>query len=229
MRQDGVWGDNLEIQAISELYECPVEVYYLNNYPVMIYSSKKEDGKPLRLYYRNLCHYDSIIDTETVKAAEDNFTLMRKRSLTENAQTIPVISRQTSGNYLKSSVDQIVMRSIGTLKDDVDRQTRVALKESIDNATEEAILRMEMAETMRKAPEHVALPLGHPVTSGHQLIDTKDFGIYKFALGLGYSMEMAMAAHFKLEKSGAKIDAGVIVDFLDTHAAPSPRDFYRFN
>lgn len=33
-RQDGVWGDDVEIQAISEIYARPVEIYVLDSKPI---------------------------------------------------------------------------------------------------------------------------------------------------------------------------------------------------
>lgn len=36
-RQNGVWGDDIEIQAISEIYDRPVEIYAYSKDPMRTY------------------------------------------------------------------------------------------------------------------------------------------------------------------------------------------------
>lgn len=31
---DGVWGDDIELQALSEIYNRPIEIYAYNNEPM---------------------------------------------------------------------------------------------------------------------------------------------------------------------------------------------------
>jgi len=64
-RLDGVHGNNPEIQALSELYNRPVEVYVPNNkaVPINIFHKEyKTCDVPIRLSYHDGNHYNAIID-----------------------------------------------------------------------------------------------------------------------------------------------------------------------
>ncbi len=63
MRKDGVWADDLEIQIISELYDCRFEIYSTSNKPIKMFNDKPQAFKiPFRLFYVQQCHYDIIWD-----------------------------------------------------------------------------------------------------------------------------------------------------------------------
>lgn len=68
--KDGVWGDNIELQAFRELYDIPIEIYVCSKEPLKtgleanpqnkeyhIYLSK---FRPIRLSYHGRSHYNSI-------------------------------------------------------------------------------------------------------------------------------------------------------------------------
>lgn len=64
-RKYGVHGNNVEIQAISELYNRPVEVFIPNNgsEPINIFQSDyKTSDIPIRLSYHDGNHYNAVID-----------------------------------------------------------------------------------------------------------------------------------------------------------------------
>jgi len=65
-RQDGVHGNNPEIQVISELYNRPVEVFVAENgvaTPINIFQLDYKTGDtPIRLSYHDGNHYNAIID-----------------------------------------------------------------------------------------------------------------------------------------------------------------------
>lgn len=64
-RQDGVHGNNPEIQAISELYNRPVQVYLPSHgaTPINIFQSEyKTCDIPIRLAYHDGNHYNAIVD-----------------------------------------------------------------------------------------------------------------------------------------------------------------------
>ena len=42
MCQPGEWGDHLEIQALSEVYDMPIEIYAYSTHPLRTYS--RQDG-----------------------------------------------------------------------------------------------------------------------------------------------------------------------------------------
>eukprot|EP00475_Leptophrys_vorax_P021286 TRINITY_DN28_c0_g1_i1.p1 TRINITY_DN28_c0_g1~~TRINITY_DN28_c0_g1_i1.p1 ORF type:complete len:571 (+),score=130.99 TRINITY_DN28_c0_g1_i1:91-1713(+) len=64
LRRDGEWGDHVEIQVMSEIYDRPVEVYAYSDSPLNIYHKKSEseaERPPIRLSYHFQSHYNSII------------------------------------------------------------------------------------------------------------------------------------------------------------------------
>jgi hypothetical protein len=64
-RQDGVHGNNPEIQAISELFNRPIEVFTPETgaKPLNIFHAEyKTDDAPIRLSYLDGNHYDAIVD-----------------------------------------------------------------------------------------------------------------------------------------------------------------------
>ena len=67
MRSLGQWGGNLEITALSELYQRPVEVYDQQTTPRNIFSnSVNYDNNlgPIRITYKNGNHYNSVVSEE---------------------------------------------------------------------------------------------------------------------------------------------------------------------
>lgn len=64
-RQDGVHGNNPEIQAISELFNRPIEVFVPENgaAPLNIFHAEyKTQDAPIRLSYHDGNHYNAVID-----------------------------------------------------------------------------------------------------------------------------------------------------------------------
>jgi OTU domain-containing protein 5 len=64
-RQDGVHGNNPEIQAISELFNRPIEVFVPENgaTPLNIFHAEyKTQDAPIRLSYHDGNHYNAVVD-----------------------------------------------------------------------------------------------------------------------------------------------------------------------
>ena len=64
MGTQGTWGDNLEIIALSELYQRPVEVYDQQTTPRNIFSDSVNyaNEAPIRITYMNgRTHYNSVV------------------------------------------------------------------------------------------------------------------------------------------------------------------------
>jgi len=65
MKQNGAWGDHVEIQAMSEIYDRPIEVYAYSNVPLNTYQGAPTLNLPMRLSYHYRSHYNSIVDKKT--------------------------------------------------------------------------------------------------------------------------------------------------------------------
>lgn len=60
----GEWGDDVEIEALSEIYFRPIEIYSGTTEPLKCFHEKKIKGKePIRISYHGSKHYNSVIPT----------------------------------------------------------------------------------------------------------------------------------------------------------------------
>ena len=78
-RKNQTWGDDIELEALSEIYNRPIEIYKGSNIPLKTFHENKyfsddEEYKnnnfsltPIRLSYHNKNHYNSIIPLESDK------------------------------------------------------------------------------------------------------------------------------------------------------------------
>lgn len=84
-RTSGVWGDDIELQALSELYSRPIEIYSHSIHPLKTFhensstfnrieSLNEDKGThyPIRLSYHGKAHYNSIIPND------DNLSLFKE-------------------------------------------------------------------------------------------------------------------------------------------------------
>ncbi|KAL4226557.1 OTU domain-containing protein 5 [Mactra antiquata] len=62
-RMDHCHGNHLEIQAMCEIYNRPIEVYQYSIEPInTFHGSYKTDNEPIRLSYHRNSHYNGVID-----------------------------------------------------------------------------------------------------------------------------------------------------------------------
>ncbi|KAH6755336.1 OTU-like cysteine protease family protein [Perilla frutescens var. hirtella] len=62
-RRDKVYGNNVEIQALSEMYNRPIHIYSYSTEPINIFHGNySTDTPPIRLSYHHGNHYNSLVD-----------------------------------------------------------------------------------------------------------------------------------------------------------------------
>ncbi|KAJ8750327.1 hypothetical protein K2173_014242 [Erythroxylum novogranatense] len=62
-RRDKVYGNNVEIQALSEMYNRPIHIYSYSTDPINIFhGSYNTDMPPIRLSYHHGNHYNSLVN-----------------------------------------------------------------------------------------------------------------------------------------------------------------------
>ncbi|XVE59605.1 hypothetical protein DITRI_Ditri05aG0059300 [Diplodiscus trichospermus] len=62
-RRDKVYGNNVEIQALSEMYNRPIHIYSYSIEPINIFhGSYNTDTPPIRLSFHHGNHYNSLVD-----------------------------------------------------------------------------------------------------------------------------------------------------------------------
>ena len=61
-RMNGVWGDDVELQAISEIYDRAIEIYAYQTQPMRTFHERSENDKePFRISYHGNSHYNAIL------------------------------------------------------------------------------------------------------------------------------------------------------------------------
>ena len=60
--RDCCYGNHLEMQALSEMFNRNIEVYQFKKPPIVFYSPDATDNDPMRLSYHGQIHYNSIVD-----------------------------------------------------------------------------------------------------------------------------------------------------------------------
>nr|CAH8830952.1 unnamed protein product [Trichobilharzia regenti] len=61
-RDVSCYGNHVEIQAIAELYNRPVEIYHSSVEPINVFHADYSKEFPIRLSYHGRVHYNSIVD-----------------------------------------------------------------------------------------------------------------------------------------------------------------------
>ena len=81
-RMKGVWGDDIEIQAASEIYNRPIEIYSHSKEPLKTFhenikfsrlSERDEKKLPIRLSYHGKAHYNSLVPIDNYNQYKNNF------------------------------------------------------------------------------------------------------------------------------------------------------------
>ena len=73
MRHSSVWGGEPELQALSEIYRRPIEIYTTRTTPEHIHGSEFNyipNQLPVRLHFRG-SHYNSIYDVAQNSFVQD--------------------------------------------------------------------------------------------------------------------------------------------------------------
>ena len=66
--QDKVWGDDLEIEALSEIYRRPIEIYAYSAVPMRTFHEQTEESHdqeaPIRISYHGRNHYNAVVPSD---------------------------------------------------------------------------------------------------------------------------------------------------------------------
>ncbi len=64
-RKLATWGDDLEIQALSELYGRPITIYAYSTDPLWwLGEQENSDIEPIRISYHNWSHYNAVVNKD---------------------------------------------------------------------------------------------------------------------------------------------------------------------
>merc|ERR1712228_808746 len=172
MKTNGVWGDNLEIQAFSEIYGRSIEIYAHGDKPMQTFNDKEIESTqmpPIRLSYHCHGHYNSVIAVDNAKQykldehkvgeiEDEKIRLSYLRSNDANEQSINISDIEaTDLEYFKSALtesrklfeDNKNKNELGNNEQfDVAIKKSLALyeKEQIENVTQQSIKEQEERE-----------------------------------------------------------------------------------
>merc|ERR1712228_355484 len=172
MKTNGVWGDNLEIQAFSEIYGRSIEIYAHGDKPMQTFNDKEIESTqmpPIRLSYHCNSHYNSVIAVDNAKQykldehkvgeiEDEKIRLSYLRSNDANEQSINISDIEaTDLEYFKSALtesrklfeDNKNKNELGNNEQfDVAIKKSLALfeKQQIENVTKQSIKEQEERE-----------------------------------------------------------------------------------
>lgn len=124
-RQEGVHGNNPEIQAISELFNRPIEVFSPEGgaTPLNIFHAEyKTDDAPIRLSYHDGNHYNAVIDPLVPTAGLGLGLPGLQPGLADKMQVAKAVVESDA------AADQMALKKV--LKESEDDELQRALKES---------------------------------------------------------------------------------------------------
>ena len=110
-RKRGIWGDNLEIQALSEIYNRPIEIYVKIEKPLKTFCNDKINTKyPIKISYFGNKHYNSIVPSTKNK----DYHLFKKELL--NSEKAGVYETEFIKNY---DISQKLEEKVDIIKESV--------------------------------------------------------------------------------------------------------------
>lgn len=169
VRTDGVWADDIELQIMSEIYDCSIEIYSESTNPIKIFNENpKAINMRVRLHYLGSCHYDIIWDSRrtsyplqghafgNVESSSVDHARERNKNKQMGAphalsQDPTSASRLYFEKLMTKNLVQATTNSLSSLEKDFDDLTKGVMKEHETQMTEEEILKSVMAQSIKDA------------------------------------------------------------------------------
>jgi len=132
-KKDRVFGNHLELQAICELYNRPVEIFVANENPINLFHEiYKTDNAPIRLSYHSGNHYNSVRDpknpTVGVGLGIPNF----KKGSVDNALVNQAIEESENNFYEEKILEESIKESENMIIDkELEEREKKQLEETI--------------------------------------------------------------------------------------------------
>ncbi|GMH11131.1 hypothetical protein Nepgr_012972 [Nepenthes gracilis] len=95
-RRDKVYGNNVEIQAMSEMYNRPIHIYSYTTEPINIFhGSYNTDSPPIRVSYHHGNHYNSLVDPRRLTIGSGlGFSSLRGRNVDKDQVKAAIKAQQ---------------------------------------------------------------------------------------------------------------------------------------
>lgn len=171
LRTDGVWADDIELQIMSEIYDCSIEIYADSTTPIKTFNENPQAiSMRVRLHYLGSCHYDVIWDSRrtshplqghafgnlesaSVEAARER---NKKKaagpgSKQEQAHAPSSASRLYFEKQTAKNLVQAATNSLSTLERDFEQLTKGVINEHEAQMAEDQILKSVIAQSIKDA------------------------------------------------------------------------------
>lgn len=146
--KDGVWGDHIEIQAMSEIYDRPIEIYAYSNKPMKIFHENDDQEEPFRLSYHGESHYNAItvgkfvnpyIDGQLPPGSTESrsieYALQNQKDPTWKKDAELEEQKQSQLTELQNTQDpQKIRKAIMASREDFDKEYQKQLDEVIEKS-----------------------------------------------------------------------------------------------
>lgn len=195
--KNGSWGDDIEIQAMSEIYNRSFNIFVYSNTPIRTFHEDHGQGRPIRLAYHGGCHYNSIIEVDkheklinSVPGEYENHILQIAQS--EEFKLSLLRYRQEFEQIMQSDIEEALRLSLETLDSD-DLMLRQAIEMSIKTEENYEIV-MNEDDLMRHAiemsqDENDLLQQALEISKSDAVPDA-----VIFVMNSGFTLEQAMEA-----------------------------------
>lgn len=170
LRTEKVWADDIELQTMSEIYDCSIEIYADSTKPIKIFNENPQAiTMRVRLHYVGRCHYDVIWDTrrnnyplqnhyfgeiERVSVLSAQQRCKTPESVSKGSSELSAPTRASRLHFekvLTKHMIQAAHNSLSTLEKDFDRSSKEVMREQETQMTEEEILKAVMAQSIKDA------------------------------------------------------------------------------
>ena len=186
--RNGAWGDDIEIQAMSEIYNKPFEIYAYSNTPMRTFHENSGIGCPLRLAYHGQSHYNSIVNKDKheplIKTTPGEF----ESEIIEKARRGELIdlnagARMLFENSMQMNIDDALIRNTDQTHSE-DELLRFVIEESKNTEIENVVYQSMNEESEAEMIRHVIEMSKNDMVS-NAVIDV---------VNSGFTMEQAMEA-----------------------------------
>ena len=172
IREPGSWADDIELQIMSEKYDCSIEVYSDSTTPIKIFNENPTAiDMRVRLHYIGSCHYDAIWDSrrkncpleghafgivekDSLESAKGSYKYNKSNNYNSNIkepQSPNAASRSYFEKFMTKSLVQATSNSLSTLEKDFDNLTKGVIKDYDNQQTDDQILKSVLAESVNDA------------------------------------------------------------------------------
>ncbi|EGR33288.1 otu domain protein 5 [Ichthyophthirius multifiliis] len=200
-KQDGVWGDDIELQALSEIYNMPIEVYAYSSEPMRTFHEKnnndeKDDNEKrpiIRVSYHGKieqkaldCARENIINSnlsETVKISRREFENVGKRDM-EIAleESMKINDEQQVQQAIEFSIDTFMQQE----------EEKLIIEQIQKENLEEEIQNIEKQELMQAIKESQNI---NNNLNDNVIQDPLDNQTIKTVVQMGFQIDLVIQAY----------------------------------